>query len=247
MVTTGWFGLAQAQVVITLKNGRQITVEDYREDGATIKFYGFGGEIGLGKEQIQSIDRVRSGAPQGLNVRASEAPAPPSGSDTAVPGGEPSAIERAPTRQEEERAREEKEYQEKLIEITQRLREARDRYSAALRGTTSPDATQLVTEDQIRARGDDVTSRFKDALRNPSEPAPVNLLRPSPFTSLPPAVESAVAGQSAPSLGTPEPYTDREKAFSQLREETIKLEKEREKLINEMRQKNLGAGSMFAE
>jgi hypothetical protein len=32
-----------------------------------------------------------------------------------------------------------------------------------------------------------------------------------------------------------------------LREQTIQLEKEREKLINEMRQKNLGAGSMFAE
>ena len=42
-----WCGIADAQYVLVLKNGRQITVQSYREDGTMIKFNGLGGEIGI--------------------------------------------------------------------------------------------------------------------------------------------------------------------------------------------------------
>ena len=38
-----------------LKNGRQITVQSYREEGSMIKFTGLGGEIGISKDQVQTI------------------------------------------------------------------------------------------------------------------------------------------------------------------------------------------------
>jgi hypothetical protein len=44
---SGWISLAQAQHVIVPKNGRQITVQSYREEGSMIKFVGLGRAITL--------------------------------------------------------------------------------------------------------------------------------------------------------------------------------------------------------
>src|SRR2546428_6684828 len=52
---SGWDSLAQAPHVIVLKNGRQITLPSYREEGSMIKFACLGGEIGIPKDQIQAI------------------------------------------------------------------------------------------------------------------------------------------------------------------------------------------------
>ena len=121
-----WAGLAWADYTLVLKNGRRITVQSYREEGRMIKFRGLGGDIGISKDQIQSIQKADPGAPT-LDQTQLQGSA-------AVP----QTPERPPTL-EEEKAKEEKEYQQKLIELTGQLKAVRDRYSELLRGTTSPE------------------------------------------------------------------------------------------------------------
>jgi hypothetical protein len=49
---------AFADYTILLKNGRQVTVQNFREEGSMIKFYGYGGEISIAKNQILAIRPV---------------------------------------------------------------------------------------------------------------------------------------------------------------------------------------------
>jgi hypothetical protein len=63
-----WAGLANAQYVVVLKNGRQLTVQSYREEGSTVKIQGLGGELGIPKEQIQSISKSGQSDRPGLNL-----------------------------------------------------------------------------------------------------------------------------------------------------------------------------------
>ena len=225
---------ASADYTLVLKNGRRITVQNYREEGRMIKFYGFGGETAISKDQIQSIQQADPGEPAQQQ------------SQFQKPGVSPQPAKR-PLTPEEEKANEEKEYQQKLLELTAQLKEARDRYSQLLRGTTSPEPSQLVTEEQIKAGQADVISRFRDATSNPSEPAPVRLLTPSPFSSLPPTITEEQPPARAPTTYENLPYTATQKEFSDLRNQAIELDKERERLINEMRQKNMSIGSLFLE
>jgi hypothetical protein len=228
-----WTVPALADYTLILKNGRQITVPTYREEGRMIKFHALGGEIGISKDQIQAIEK------------ATQVP-PPQPTQLQGPVAAPPVAERSLTA-EEERAKEEKEYQQKLMEVTGQLKEVQDRYSQLLRGTTSPEPSQLVTEEQIKASRADVISRFRDATSNPSEPAPVRLLTPSPFSSLPPTITEERPPARAPTAYENLPYTATQKEFSDLRNQAIELDKERERLINEMRQKNLSIGSLFLE
>ena len=243
-----WAAPSSAEYVLLLKNGRRIVVQSYRDEGRMIKFHGLGGEIGMRKDQIQSIQSIGAGEERGLTLAGPEV-APVTAQQPTAPGERDarSELEERPLSPEDQRAREEREYQQKLSEVTGKLKEAQDRYSQSIRGTTSAEPTQLVTEEQIRARQEDAVSRFKDAQQNPSEPAPVKLLRPSPFSSLPPTVETYPAGQTSPSLGTPQPYTEVEKSLSEFRKQAIDLELERERLIKEMQQKNFGTGSLFPQ
>jgi hypothetical protein len=229
----GWTVPALAEYALHLKNGRRIVVQSYREEGRMIRFHSLGGEIGISKDLIQRIEKV-SYAATGQQTQL-QAPAP-----------SPQAGDQAPT-PEEERAKEEKEYQQKLLEITSQLKEVRDRYSQLLRGTTSAEPSQLVTEEQIKASQADVISRFRDATSNPGEPAPVRLLTPSPFSSLPPTIVEEQPPARAPTTYENLPYNEAQKEFSELRQQANELEKEREKLINEMRQKNMSVGSLFLE
>ena len=66
-----------AEYVLVLKNGRQITVQSYREEGSMIKFQGFGGEIGIAKDQLQAIQKSGAECPLGLNVTADPTPSTP--------------------------------------------------------------------------------------------------------------------------------------------------------------------------
>src|SRR5687768_17723804 len=50
--------VASADYVLILKNGRRITVQNYREEGSMIRFHGLGGEIAISKDQIQSIRKA---------------------------------------------------------------------------------------------------------------------------------------------------------------------------------------------
>jgi len=229
-----------AEYVLVLKNGRQITVQSYREEGSMIKFQGFGGEIGITKDQLQTIRKIGAEGPLGLNVMA---PGDlPSGSPETVQPKPKAAVVDEPGSTEKEREREEGEYLQKLSDLTERLKEAQDRYSQAIRGTTSPDPSLLTSEEQLRSRTDDIISRALDAQYKPSDPAGTRLVTPSPFSSLPPTITEVSppsAAQPSPTVSLP-PYTPRQKELSDLRSQTLQLEKEREKLIEEIKQKKIG-------
>jgi hypothetical protein len=238
---------ALAEYVLVLKNGRQIMVQSYREEGSMIKFQGFGGEIGISKDQLQTIRKGSAEGGRGLDVTAPERVQPSASRETAGESAPtPPSGEDTPLSPEEERASEEKDYQQKLSEITQQLKEARDRYSQSVRGTSSRDPNLQFSEDQRDATRDDVISRFREATSNPSEPAPVRLLTPSPFSSLPPTiVENQPTGRAPTSYDSP--LTERQRELSELRNQSIQLEKERGRLIDEMRQKSLSTGTLFLE
>jgi len=236
-----WTVPAAADYTLILKNGRRITVQSYREEKGVIKFGGFSGEIGISKDQIQSIRQGDAATAGDLNLTRSETPTRPAAdvpasAEEGSPGKAPSPAA--------ERAREEMAYQEKINNLNDQLKAAQDRYSETIRGTTSADPTQLVTEEQINARQDDAVARFKDAQNNPSEPTPVKLLTPSPFSSLPPTVTDVQpSGRTVSPYDAPQTFTDRQKDLLELRNQTLDLERERERLINEMRQKNFSTGS----
>lgn len=242
-----WTPDASADFVLTLKNGRRITVQNYREEGETVKFQGLGGEIGISKDQIQSIRKAGTKETSELNV--GEQPTP---SSSVGPAPEelrtPPAVGKPPG-PEAQRAIEEREYQQSLRDVTQRLQEVRDRYSETVRGTTSKDPTLLTTEEQLKARTDDIIARQKDEQQNPTDPGVLRLLTPSPFSTLPPTTtELRAPTPVGPAFATPPPeYTDRQKQLSDLRNQAIQLEKERERLIEEMKQKNFNTGSLFLE
>jgi len=229
-----WPVPALAEYALHLKNGGRIVVESYWEEGRMIKFHGLGGEVGIGKDQIGRIEKI---GPAQATPQQTQLPAP-------APSPQPADRPLSP---EEEKAREEREYQQKLLEITSQLKEVRERYSQLLRGTTSAEPSQLVTEDQIKASQADVISRFRDATANPGEPAPVRLLTPSPFSSLPPTITEEQPPARAPINYENLPYNETQKEFSELRQQANELEKERERLISEMRQKNMSVGSLFLE
>jgi hypothetical protein len=233
----GWTVPVAAEYTLILKNGRRITVQSYREDKGLIKFNGLGGEIGISKEQIQAIRRGDNAAPGDLDLTRIEPPAEP------VAEAQEGIREKAAS-PDEERAREEKEYQGRVKELNDRLKAAQDSYAESIRGSAGSEPMQLVTDEQVRARQDDVTARFKDAQNNPSEPAPVKLLSPSPFSSLPPTVtEVQPSGRTVSPYESPQTLTERQQQLLDLRNQMVELEKERERLIDEMRQKNIYSGA----
>lgn len=237
-----WTGPVFADYTLILTNGRRITVQSYREEGQMIKFQGLGGEIGISKDQIQAIRKLGEAEAQGLNLSA-----PGPASDASQDMTDRSQAAGGSLSPEEQRAKEEKEYQQKLSELTSQLKATRDRYSQAIRGTISPEPSQLATEEQTRVIKEDVISRFRDAASNPSEPAPVKLLTPSPFTSLPPTIVEERPPARAPTRVDNLPDSETQKELSELRNQAIQLENERQRLIDEARQKNLSTGSLFLE
>jgi hypothetical protein len=241
------YNIADAQYVLELKNGRQITVQNYREEGPMLKFQGFGGEIGITKDQIRTVRKSGVGEFTGFNISEATPSREPEGRRLPENVAPQSTGPENPINEDEKRNNEEIEYRKRVAETTQELKEARTRYATAVRGNSGRDPMQLSTEEQIQARNADITSRFKDAQNTPSEPASVKVLRPSPFTSLPATVEYDIAGQATPNLGRPEPYTELERQLSDLRRRVVQLEKEREQLIREMQEKNFDTGALFLD
>lgn len=256
----------RADQVLVLKNGRQITVQSYREEGGMIKFHGYGGEIGISKEQILTIRDSAAREAKGLDVSVPAAappappraaaketrptkPAPPREAAKLSPPTQPAPTEKPPSA-EEERAKEEKQYQEKLREMTERLREARERYAQATRGTADSEPKFLTTSDEIKRINEDARARSLDSVTNPVDPGKIRLLTPSPFSSLPPSViEYSLTPSPQPSspYDPRATYTDRERELSNLRNQTLQLEQERNRLIEEIRQKNFNTGALFLE
>jgi hypothetical protein len=241
-----WIGECEAQYVLILNNGRQITVQSYREDAGMIKFQGFGGEIGISKGQVKAIRKSGETAERGLTIPVSS----PESSITAESSSPSSLTDTRPERAlspDEERAKEEKEYEEKLLSVNERLKAARDSYSQTIRGTTSSDPSLLTTEAQMKARQDDIISRALDAQYKPSDPAGTRLVTPSPFSTLPPTiVDTRPPPEATPRYDPTLPqYTTRQKELSELRSQTIDLEKERDRLIGEMNKRNFISGKLL--
>jgi hypothetical protein len=220
-----------AEYTLVLKNGRRITVESYREEGGMIKFKGFGGEIGINRDQIEKILRGEGEGSRGMVIGEERAPPsePPSVGETATekgerPAGTPETPQSSEEKLAEERAKEEKEYQERVKALTEQIKTLRDRYALATRGTTGPEPSAPTSEEELKARQDDLVSRLRDAQ------------------------QAAAGSAAAPSVKTPLPgYTGKQKELSDMRNRLYQLEKERDKLIGEMKQKNFDTGSLFLE
>ena len=261
-------GTLYADYTLVLKNGRRITVQNYREEGGMIKFPGLGGEIGIGRDQIQSILKAGEPESRGMSLFGTERPqgGPAAlGQEEKLEAGkgpaqvkgeekEAGAGQKALSPEEklaEERAKEEKEYQSKVRQLTDRIKAARDRYSLSSGGSGGPEPTLLNSEEAIKARTDDLISRLRDAQHNPSGPSDaggVKLSTPSPFSGVPPTTTELRPGQVVPRVDAPlHGYSAKEKELSDLRNQINQLQKERERFIEQMKQKNFDTGSLFLD
>ena len=236
LCVTSWYGTANAQYVLVLKNGRQISVQSYREEGSMIKFSGLGGEIAISKEQVQTIRRAGEGdrlGPPSLAVDrlpptiSPERPPAPTKSAEAKPANVTPPVEE---QQAKKRAEEEKAYQDKVKELTQKLKEMRERYSLITRGNSGPEPSFFTTEEAFKGQQADLISRLRDAQYKAQGLPTGSASRSPPF-----------------SLDAPPPYTAREKELSDLRARINQVENDRQKLIEEMKAKNFDAGSLFLD
>jgi hypothetical protein len=213
-----WAGVVNAQYVIVLKNGRQLTVQSYREEGSTVKIQGLGGELGIPKEQIQSISKAGQNDRPGLNLNSLE-----NASRSAPVAAKPSAG--TPAKRPNDvsadsidtnssvNAEEEKEYRRKLAEVTQKLESARKRY---LEASSAGNTGAKFEKEGIRSWTADLAARIQDSQKAGGGPA------------------------STPLAWTfPAPYTPKAKELSDMRMDVEKLEKERNDLIQEMKSKNI--------
>ncbi len=257
-----------ADYTLILKNGRTVNVEAYKEEGDMIIFSSYGGEISIAKEDVQSIIPTVEGlatrqVPPQTDVVPGEPPEiGPGKAKLARPGpgmegmkDEPLATkEKVLTPVEikaEERAEEERQYRRKVEEVTARIKALRYRYALASRRTPGPEPSLLNSQEAIRARTADLNSRLKDAARTPAGPSDrgdVRLEQPSPFTGAPPTIIDLKPGGFAKRVHPPlTPYSPEEKQLSQLRGQILALEKERDRLIQEMRDSNFKTASLFLQ
>jgi hypothetical protein len=248
-------GLLFAEYTLVLKNGRRITVQSYREEGGMVKFSGFGGEIAIAKDQIQTILKAAGEAAQGTVIPRGRGPEAPSAVEEAKKSpaqeGEPAKAKTAEEQSAQERAKKEKEYQQKVQQITEQLRAARERYSLLTRGKAGTEPSILETEEAMKARTDDLNSRLRDVQNRggvPVDAGGVRLSTPSPFTGASPDVIQVNPSAAGPSVSPPAPtYSEREKVLSDLRNQMVRLERERDQLIQEMKQNDFDMGSLFLE
>jgi hypothetical protein len=217
-----WFSLAEAQYVLILKNGRQITVQSYREEGTSIKFSGLGGEIAIAKDQIQAIEKAGQSNRPGLSLPELEAssrqsgpipqkPTPTPTRDLAQP---PSSRETPPVA-----AAEAKEYQKRLADATQKLEAAKEKYFNATQGGGT---AENVSKDGMNSWAMDLASRISDSQKVPGGGGARDTPPMSPY---------------APG------YTAKTKELSDLRIQIDNLQKERDSLIEEMTSKNIPTGA----
>lgn len=229
------FGIANAQYVVVLKNGRQLTVQNYREEGSMIKFSGLGGEIAISKDQIQTIRRAEasesaSSRSLSLDDRPGKNPPEPAPTPVAPPETKPPAKVSIQQQQAKQRAAEAKAYEDRLKDLTAQLKELRDRYSLITRGNQGPDPSFFTTEKAFKGQQDDLLSRLRDA-QNKAQGLPTGSAASSPQFS----------------LDAPPAYTERQRELSDLRARISQVENERQRVIDEMRAKGFEVGSLFLE
>ena len=220
-----------------------------------IKFSGLGGEIGIAKDQIQAIENVPGERGTGLIVPNERPPSVVGTQPTLKPNLGPQPVKtKEPTAEErlaEERAKEEKAYQTKLVAVTEEIKRVRDEYSRAARGNTGPEPYLFTTDEAFRRHQEDLLSRLRDAQNNPGlaqDLGPVNLITSGPDGGVPTVTQFRPQAPMGPAqIAPPQAYTPQEKALSDMRERLIRLQKERQTLIEEMKQKGFAIGSTFLE
>ncbi len=259
-----------ADYTLILKNGRTVNVEAYKEEGGRIIFSSYGGEISLAKEDVQSIIPAVKGlatrqvSPQTEVVPGKPPELGPGEEKLARPGqeqgmkgmkDEPLATKEKVLTPEEikaaERAEEERQYRMKVKEVTARIKALRDRLAVANRRTPGPEPSLLDSPEAIKARTADLNSRLKDSARRSAELSDrdvVRLEQPSPFTGAPPTTIKLKPGGASKRVRPPlTPYSPKEKKLSQLRSQILVLERKRDRLIQEMRDRNFNTASLFLQ
>ena len=228
------FGIANAQYVVVLKNGGQLTVQNYREEGNMIKFSGAAGEIAISKDQVQMIRRAD--ASESAAAPRVSLDRPPSTTATETPPAPSAQPEvRSPAvsldqQRAKKRAEEAKEYESRLKELTAQLKELRERYSLTTRGNQGPEPSFFTTKEAFKGQQDDLLSRLRDA-QNKAQGLPTGSAASSPQFS----------------LDAPPAYTERQRELSDLRARIGQVEDARQKVIDEMRGKGFEVGSLFLE
>ncbi|MGH7774160.1 MAG: hypothetical protein ACREQA_18200 [Candidatus Binatia bacterium] len=254
-----------ANYTIVLKSGGRITVERYWEERGMVKFYGLGGEIGIAKQQIQTILQDRSAEPQGMVLAAvEEARSTVEERDLLQEqsgGGLALADARATDLriEKELRAQKEKDYQEMHDGITEAIKPRTDLHWLITRGKSTPDPTLLETLEALNGRIDDLKSRLKDAQHNPERARGtgiVNLMTNSAFAGQRETIELRHTGATRPGIVNAQPigvgtigvrlpeYSDSERELSELRNQLNELYEERKRLIEEFKREGLSTGSL---
>ena len=221
---------ASADYTIFLKNGRQVTVQNFREEGSMIKFHGYGGEISIAKNQILAIRPVSE------VTRPEKAPSQSTPPTTAVkqvpPSSQPKTAPQVVEEKtiEERRIKEEEAYQQQLKKINNQLQELRGRYATETRGNTGSDPVFFTTEEAFRGHQEDLLSRLRDAQYKAQ------------------GLPSGRDQQSPPFSTNPPPaYTEKQKLLSDLRNQLNELEIDRQRVIAEMKQNKFNTDSFTAE
>ncbi len=211
---------AFADYTLVLKNGRRITAQSYREEGLTIKIQGLGGEFGIPKDQIQAILKAEQTEQRGLSISDLEVSARPGSTPAQKPAPTPSRDAAQPSTPGETKPavnnEEEKQYQKRLAEVTQKLDAAKQEYLNATQGGGS---SSNVSKEGFQGWIADFGSRIRDSQKMPGGGGPAGT---------PP-----MQGYEAPV------YTPKEKELSDLRSQIDSLQKERDSLIQEMKSKNI--------
>ncbi|HEX7232725.1 MAG TPA: hypothetical protein VF452_20225 [Candidatus Binatia bacterium] len=229
------FGIANGQYIVVLKNGRQLAVQNYREEGGMIKLSGPAGEIGISKDQVQTI-RPADASDSATAPRVSLDRPPPQTAPESPPvsNAEPEikspAVASRDQQQAKKRAEEAKAYEDRLKELTAQLKELRERYSLMTRGNKGPEPSFFTTEEAFKGQQDDLLSRLRDA-QNRAQGLPTGSAASSPQFS----------------LDAPPAYTKRQRELSDLRARIDEVENERQRIIDEMRAKGFEVGSLFLE
>jgi hypothetical protein len=216
----GWWSVAEGQYVLVLKNGREITVQSYREEGSMIKFGGLGGEVGLPKDQIKAILKAGQTNRPGLSISELDTPPrqPAAATQKTPPSQAREAASRPPDPAESRAladANEVKDYQKRLAEVTQKLETANREYFDATQGGGTG---SNVSKEGFRSWAMDLASRIHDSQKVPGGGGD---------SSTPPTPPYAPV------------YTAKEKELSDLRTQIDRLQRERDALIEEMKSKNI--------
>jgi hypothetical protein len=227
---------ASADYTIVLKNGRRFNVQNFREEAGIVKLHGFGGEISIPKDQIQTI-KPAVGAKSSTEAPLRSAP-------VTVPEDRVPALERTSTatqRPADNASSEEKEitkpnvteeeaYRQRIKKIDDQLKELRGRYATETRGNAGVDPFLFTTEEAFRGHQEDLLSRLRDAQYKAQ------------------GLPSGGEAQSPPFSTNPPPaYTEKQKLLSGLRNQLHDLESERERVIAEMKRRAMDTGSLSSE